>query len=90
MDFLKLLLLAGSTVDRCFFCPTILCSFYDLEQHRSMWSVLARQYVELQVGGFDPITRKAMTVDQMVPNVALRNATLQYLEEHPWAWVECC
>ncbi len=46
--------------------------------------------VVLQVGTFDPITREAMTASQMVPNIALRNATLQYLEEHPWAWAECC
>lgn len=43
-----------------------------------------------QVGAFDPITREAMTASQVIPNVALRNATLQYLEEHPWAWAECC
>lgn len=44
----------------------------------------------VQVGTFDPITREAMTASQAIPNVALRNATLQYLEEHPWAWAECC
>lgn len=44
----------------------------------------------VQNGAYDPITRQAMTVHQMVPNVALRSATLQYLEEHPWAWAECC
>ncbi len=44
----------------------------------------------VQVGAFDPITREAMTASQLIPNVALRNATLQYLEEHPWAWSECC
>ncbi len=44
----------------------------------------------VQVGTFDPITREAMTASQVIPNVALRNATLQYLEEHPWAWAECC
>ena len=55
-----------------------------------LWSVLVIGDVKLQVGAFDPITREAMTADQMVPNIALRSATLQYLDEHPWAWVECC
>ena len=44
----------------------------------------------MQVGEFDPITRKAMKANHVTPNVALRNATLQYLQEHPWAWAECC
>ena len=43
----------------------------------------------LQVGEFDPITRVALRSDQVVPNIALRSATLHYLEEHPWAWLEC-
>lgn len=43
-----------------------------------------------KVGEFDPITRKALKANQVMPNIALRNATLQYLQEHPWAWAECC
>ena len=44
----------------------------------------------MQVGEFDPITRKALKANQVMPNISLRNATLQYLQEHPWAWAECC
>ncbi|KAL3160114.1 hypothetical protein ABBQ32_010891 [Trebouxia sp. C0010 RCD-2024] len=43
-----------------------------------------------KVGAFDPITRQKMTAGQLVTNIALRSATLQYLDEHPWAWAECC
>lgn len=55
-----------------------------VQPHTSMFKPV------VQVGAFDPITREAMTARQLIPNVALRNATLQYLEEHPWAWSECC
>ena len=42
-----------------------------------------------KVGKFDPINRMPMTEQQVVSNIGLRNATLQYLDEHPWAWGEC-
>lgn len=67
---------------------------YPLERHVSADNVVRPQTSvfkpAVQVGAFDPITREAMTASQVIPNVALRNATLQYLEEHPWAWAECC
>jgi STIP1 family protein 1 len=42
-----------------------------------------------QVGKFDPVTRHPMTESDVLPNAALRVATMQYLDEHPWAWGEC-
>jgi STIP1 family protein 1 len=42
-----------------------------------------------RVGKFDPISRSPMTESDVTPNVALRNATQHYLDEHPWAWQEC-
>ena len=42
----------------------------------------------LQVGGWDPITRVPMTLADVRPNIAMRNAVSLYLEEHPWAWHE--
>lgn len=42
-----------------------------------------------RVGKFDPISRSPMTESDAIPNVALRNATQHYLDEHPWAWHEC-
>jgi len=42
-----------------------------------------------KVGGWDPISRVAMTAEDVVPNHALRNAVQLYLEEHGWAWHEC-
>lgn len=44
----------------------------------------------LQVGNFDPVTRKHMTSKDAVQNLQLRAATEHYLEEHPWAWADVC
>lgn len=41
-----------------------------------------------KVGKFDPITRQPMSESDVTLNVGLRNATQQYLDEHPWAWGE--
>lgn len=42
-----------------------------------------------KVGKFDPISRTPLAEHEVVPNISLRNATQQYLDEHPWAWGEC-
>ena len=44
----------------------------------------------VQVGSFDPVTRKHMTSRDIVPNLQLRAATEHYLDEHPWAWADVC
>ncbi|WIA10610.1 hypothetical protein OEZ85_010792 [Tetradesmus obliquus] len=41
-----------------------------------------------KVGKFDPISRQPMSEADITLNVGLRNATQQYLDEHPWAWGE--
>jgi len=33
----------------------------------------------------DPLSRRVLTVDKLVPNIALRNAIAAYLAERPWA-----
>lgn len=75
-----------------FTCPLTMEVFRDPVMTPSGLSYERSALVEhlKKVGTFDPITREAMTASQAIPNVALRNATLQYLEEHPWAWAECC
>ncbi len=45
---------------------------------------------DVQVGKFDPVTRKQMTSREVIPNLQLRAATEHYLEEHPWAWADVC
>eukprot|EP00877_Chromochloris_zofingiensis_P003028 jgi/Chrzof1/12726/Cz07g05110.t1 len=42
-----------------------------------------------KVGKFDPLSRAFMSESDVRLNVGLRNATQQYLDEHPWAWGEC-
>lgn len=39
--------------------------------------------------GFDPVSREALSIKDVVPNYRLRAATQHYLDEHPWAWSEC-
>ncbi|GLC75485.1 hypothetical protein PLESTF_001642900 [Pleodorina starrii] len=41
-----------------------------------------------KVGRFDPITRQALSEEQLIPNVSLRAAIELYLQEHPWGWGE--
>ena len=43
----------------------------------------------VQVGQFEPITRRPLQAEQLVGNTRLRQATQQYLDDHPWAWKEC-
>lgn len=43
----------------------------------------------IKVGNWDPITRVPMSLSDMRPNIAMRNAVRIYLEEHGWAWHEC-
>lgn len=43
-----------------------------------------------KVGKFDPVTRKAMTASDIIPNLALRAATECYLDANPWAWKDVC
>lgn len=38
--------------------------------------------------GFDPITRQPLRYEQVVPNLALKEAIEVYLQQHPWAY-EC-
>lgn len=42
-----------------------------------------------KVGQFDPVSRKPCSPSDVVQNLALRAATQNYLDEHPWAWKEC-
>jgi hypothetical protein len=39
---------------------------------------------------WDPITRVPTTVADIRPNIAMRGAVSLYLQEHGWAWRECC
>ena len=39
-----------------------------------------------QVGNFDPVTREPLKEDQLVPNLAIKEAVQAYLKEHSWAY----
>ncbi|KAL3688290.1 hypothetical protein R1sor_014599 [Riccia sorocarpa] len=39
-----------------------------------------------KVGKFDPVTRTALTTEQIVPNLAMKEAVQAYLDEHGWAY----
>lgn len=39
-----------------------------------------------QVGKFDPLTRAPLYPNQVVPNLALKEAVQAYLKEHGWAY----
>lgn len=39
----------------------------------------------LAVSGVDPLTREPLTEKQLIPNVALRNASAEFLEKNGWA-----
>lgn len=41
-----------------------------------------------KVGPFDPVTRAPTTLDDLRPNVALRNAAHAWLNEHAWAYAD--
>jgi STIP1 family protein 1 len=41
-----------------------------------------------KVGGFDPVTRERMSLDDLRPNLALRNAAHAWLETHAWAYAD--
>ena len=41
-----------------------------------------------KVGPFDPVTRAPMTLADLRPNVALRNAAHAWLSEHAWAYAD--
>jgi STIP1 family protein 1 len=41
-----------------------------------------------KVGRFDPVTREPTTLDDLRPNVALRNAAHAWLNEHAWAYAD--
>lgn len=34
------------------------------------------------------MSRAPLSCSDVVPNIGLRAATQQYLDEHPWAWKE--
>lgn len=42
-----------------------------------------------KVGSFDPVTRQPLSPSQLVPNLGLRTATQEYLDDRPWAWKDC-
>lgn len=46
-------------------------------------------HLGVQVGQFEPVTRRPLQASQLVSNTRLRQATQQYLDDHPWAWKEC-
>ena len=37
------------------------------------------------VGAFDPVTRERLTERDLVPNLNLRDAIADFVEENPWA-----
>jgi len=39
-----------------------------------------------KVGKFDPLTRATLYLNQVVPNLALKEAVQAYLKEHGWAY----
>ena len=42
-------------------------------------------FIFQRVGHFDPVTRKELTPDLLVPNLAMKEVIDIYLEENPWA-----
>jgi len=38
-----------------------------------------------RVGHFDPITRRDLTQDQLIPNLALKEVIDNFMHENPWA-----
>jgi len=38
-----------------------------------------------RVGHFDPITRRDLTQDQLIPNLALKEVIDNFMQENPWA-----
>ena len=49
-------------------------------------SLTLASHILLQVGKFDPVTRKPLDVPQLIPNLALKEAIATYLEANPWAY----
>jgi STIP1 homology and U-box containing protein 1 len=39
----------------------------------------------LKVSGVDPLTRETLSEEQLIPNVALRNACSEFLDRNGWA-----
>jgi STIP1 family protein 1 len=39
-----------------------------------------------KVGNFDPVTREPLKEQQLVPNLAIKEAVQAYLKEHSWAY----
>jgi STIP1 family protein 1 len=39
-----------------------------------------------KVGKFDPITREALDEDQLIPNLAIKEAVQAFLSKHGWAY----
>ena len=44
----------------------------DIEQHLQ------------RVGHFDPVTRKDLTIDQLIPNLAMKEVIETFVSENPW------
>jgi len=40
----------------------------------------------MQVGNFDPITREPLDANQVVPNLAIKEAVRAFLNDHGWAY----
>lgn len=38
-----------------------------------------------QVGHFDPLSRKPLTEDQLIPNLSMKEVVQAFIDENPWA-----
>ncbi|KAI8474037.1 MAG: hypothetical protein J3K34DRAFT_518535 [Monoraphidium minutum] len=79
-------------VPSAFTCPLTMEVFRDPVTSRSGHTYERAALTEhlTKVGGWDPITRAPTSLDDVRPNIAMRGAVALYLQEHGWAWHECC
>ena len=69
---------------------SMLCVFIQNDKMAMQWlGNILPTLLSLQVGQLEPVTRRPLVGEQLVSNTRLREATQQYLDEHPWAWKEC-
>lgn len=38
------------------------------------------------MGNFDPVSREPLSEDQLVPNLAIKEAVQAFLQKHGWAY----
>ena len=62
------------------FLPSIL-NFFSVAYSFSLENSFPFQ----RLGHFDPLSRKEMTENQLVPNLALKEVINNFLTENPWA-----